>query len=259
MSRPIFGSISLKNQSFAEFFDSTNTKSVQLLAPSSVGTSSVLTLPVVAADTIVARTTTDTLTNKTLTAPVISTITNTGTLTLPTSTDTLVGRATTDTLTNKTLGATNTIQLASATLTGTVPLLNGGTGTAATSANQAFNALSPMTAAGDLIYGGTAGAGTRLAVGSTGNVLTVSGGVPTWAPPASTVTTYKTTWTTSGGTSLVVTHNLGTTDVMIQIYDITSGQTIEIDSAVRTSTTQVTLTASSAPPAGSWRVLILAQ
>jgi hypothetical protein len=46
---------------------------------------------------------TETLTNKTLTSPVISTITNTGTLTLPTSTDTLVGRATTDTLTNKTL------------------------------------------------------------------------------------------------------------------------------------------------------------
>jgi hypothetical protein len=44
-----------------------------------------------------------TLTNKTLTSPVISTIVNTGTLTLPTSTDTLVGRATTDTLTNKTL------------------------------------------------------------------------------------------------------------------------------------------------------------
>ena len=44
-----------------------------------------------------------TLTNKTLTAPVISTISNTGTITLPTSTDTLVGRATTDTLTNKTL------------------------------------------------------------------------------------------------------------------------------------------------------------
>ena len=46
-----------------------------------------------------------TLTNKTLTAPVISTISNTGTLTLPSSTDTLVGRATTDTLTNKTLTA----------------------------------------------------------------------------------------------------------------------------------------------------------
>lgn len=46
---------------------------------------------------------TQTLTNKTLTSPVISSISNTGTITLPTSTDTLVGRATTDTLTNKTL------------------------------------------------------------------------------------------------------------------------------------------------------------
>jgi len=45
----------------------------------------------------------ETLTNKTLTTPVISSISNSGTLTLPTSTDTLIGRATTDTLTNKTL------------------------------------------------------------------------------------------------------------------------------------------------------------
>ena len=43
------------------------------------------------------------LTSPTLTTPVISSITNTGTLTLPTTSDTLVGRATTDTLTNKTL------------------------------------------------------------------------------------------------------------------------------------------------------------
>jgi hypothetical protein len=46
---------------------------------------------------------TQTLTNKTLTTPIISSISNTGTVTLPTATDTLVGRATTDTLTNKTL------------------------------------------------------------------------------------------------------------------------------------------------------------
>jgi len=52
---------------------------------------------------VVGVTATQTLTNKTLTTPIISSISNTGTLTLPTSTDTLVGRATTDTLTNKTL------------------------------------------------------------------------------------------------------------------------------------------------------------
>jgi hypothetical protein len=54
---------------------------------------------------VVTTTGAQTLTDKTLTAPVISSISNTGTLTLPTATDTLVGRATTDTLSNKTLVA----------------------------------------------------------------------------------------------------------------------------------------------------------
>jgi hypothetical protein len=68
---------------------------------SSISNTGTLTLPTTT-DTLVGRATTDTLSNKTLTSPIISTISNTGTLTLPTSTDTLVGRATTDSLTNKT-------------------------------------------------------------------------------------------------------------------------------------------------------------
>jgi hypothetical protein len=56
---------------------------------------------------VVGTSDTQTLTNKTLTTPVIASISNTGTLTLPISTDTLVGRATTDTLTNKTIDADN--------------------------------------------------------------------------------------------------------------------------------------------------------
>jgi trimeric autotransporter adhesin len=68
------------------------------------------TFPVTSSDTITTNAATETLTNKTLTTPNISSITNTGTLTLPTSTDTLVGRTTTDTITNKTIvAASNTI------------------------------------------------------------------------------------------------------------------------------------------------------
>lgn len=97
--------------------------------------------------------TAQTLTNKTLTAPVISTISNTGTLTLPTSTDTLVGRATTDTLTNKTI--------ASPTMTGTTTLA-AGTATTAPLKYVAGTNLS-TAAAGATEYDGAVFYGTTAA------------------------------------------------------------------------------------------------
>lgn len=80
--------------------------------------------------TMVDTDSTQTLTNKTLTSPVIGTISNTGTLTLPTSTDTLVGRATSDTLTNKTLTSptVNTATISGGTIDNSVI---GGTAAAA--------------------------------------------------------------------------------------------------------------------------------
>ena len=42
----------------------------------------------------------------------------------------------------------------------------------------------PMTTTGDTIYSSSGSTPARLAIGSTGNVLTVAGGVPTWAAPA---------------------------------------------------------------------------
>ena len=65
---------------------------------------------------------------------------------------------------------------------GVLAIARGGTGQS--TASTAFNALSPMTTLGDLIYGGASGAGTRLPIGSAGQVLTVSGGVPVWAAAA---------------------------------------------------------------------------
>jgi len=66
-----------------------------------------------------------------------------------------------------------------ANVTGTVAIANGGTGQ--TTAAAAFNALNPMTTTGDIIYESSAATAARLAIGSTGQVLTVAGGVPTWA------------------------------------------------------------------------------
>lgn len=60
----------------------------------------------------------------------------------------------------------------------TIAIANGGTGQ--TSALAGFNALSPMTTAGDLIYGGTSGSALRLGVGSNGNCLVVTTGAPAW-------------------------------------------------------------------------------
>ena len=66
-------------------------------------------------------------------------------------------------------------------VTGTVAIGNGGTGQ--TTAVAAFNALNPMTTTGDIIYESSPTTAARLGIGSTGQVLTVAGGLPSWATP----------------------------------------------------------------------------
>lgn len=57
--------------------------------------------------------------------------------------------------------------------------------TLGSSVDTTTKALNPSTTLGDIEYrSSTANTNTRLAIGSTGNVLTVAGGVPTWAAPA---------------------------------------------------------------------------
>ena len=65
-----------------------------------------------------------------------------------------------------------------ANVTGTVAIANGGTGQ--TTAANAFNALSPLTTLGDILYEETGAVAARLPIGTTGQVLTVTGGKPAW-------------------------------------------------------------------------------
>ena len=152
------------------------------LARSSAGVVTIENVPVVT------TTATQTLTNKTLTSPVISSITNTGTLTLPTSTGTLalttdipagvVTESASQTLTNKTIsGASNTltVRLDQSDVTGTLVATKGGT------------AQSTYTT-GDILYASATNTLSKLTVGTTGQVLTIAGGVPTYATPSAGTT-----------------------------------------------------------------------
>lgn len=57
--------------------------------------------------------------------------------------------------------------------------------TLGSSIDTTTKALNPATTLGDITYASaTANTNTRLAIGATGRVLTVAGGVPTWAVPA---------------------------------------------------------------------------
>jgi hypothetical protein len=67
-----------------------------------------------------------------------------------------------------------------------LPIANGGTGQ--TTASAAFNALSPVTATGDLIIGNGTNSATRLAIGTNNYVLTSNGTTATWAAATGGVT-----------------------------------------------------------------------
>jgi hypothetical protein len=69
------------------------------------------------------------------------------------------------------------------------------------SVDATVKALNPETTLGDIAYrSATANTNTRLGIGTTGQVLVVSGGVPTWGSASATATSY--TLLNTGGTTL---------------------------------------------------------
>lgn len=67
---------------------------------------------------------------------------------------------------------------------------------------------------------------------------------------------FTATWATADGTSKVITHNLASRDVLIQLYSLDTFEDILVDSVVRTDANTVTLTASEVPTGSGWKVLI---
>lgn len=87
-----------------------------------------------------------------------------------------------------------------------------------------LKALQPGTTLGDLAYSSaTANTNTRLAVGSTGQVLTVAGGVPTWATPAGGSDTWTTVTSSAlSGLSTITISSLNYSKLILWVADQTS-------------------------------------
>jgi len=102
--------------------------------------------------------------------------------------------------------------------------------TLGSSVDATTKALNPETTLGDLAYrSSSANVKTRLGIGSTGNILTVVGGVPAWAAPA------------GGG----------------KVLQVVMGTTNTGTSIASTSFTDTTLTATITPSSATSKILVL--
>lgn len=83
----------------------------------------------------------------------------------------------------------------------------------------------PMTTTGDTIYSSSGSTPARLGIGSTGQVLTVAGGVPTWATAVSGSLTLLSTTTLSGATTTVSGISGSYTNLLVVVNGITNAST----------------------------------
>jgi hypothetical protein len=96
--------------------------------------------------------------------------------------------------------------------------------TLGSSIDTTTKALNPSTTLGDIEYrSSTANTNTRLGIGSTGQVLTVAGGAPSWATPSSTLTLSQlATGNINSGTSVNIT-GLSTDVIQLHMKTLTWG------------------------------------
>jgi hypothetical protein len=156
--------------------------------------------------------------------------------------------------------ATGTVALTSNIGNGTLTvtagtLMSGGgsftanqSGNSSVTINHAAVTRTNNTSAASPGFGGTFTAIDSVTTSTEGHVTAIN--TKTVTLPSNSANTYAATISASGA----VTHNLGTKDVIVQLYDAVTSETVYAD-VVRTSTTVVTVTFGNAP-ANSIRVLV---
>ena len=140
-----------------------------------------------------------------------------------------------------------------------------------TSVDLAGDVISNITVTGSSGIAVSGSGTTTIAISGTNATTTAVGvvelatGAETLAMSSSTLVVtpsglaslrYAVTGPVAPATSMVVTHNLGTSDVMVQVYDVATGETIECD-VLRTTGNVVTLGFCSPQTTNSLRVLVI--
>jgi len=92
-----------------------------------------------------------------------------------------------------------------------------------TRARDVANIDGVLTTTGDTYYASAAATPARLGIGSTGQVLTVAGGVPTWAAaPSSNATIAQVATGTLSGSSVSITGLSSYNDIFVVVYSAQS-------------------------------------
>ena len=90
---------------------------------------------------------------------------------------------------------------------------------------DATGMTNPMTTTGDTIYSSSGSTPARRAIGTTGQVLTVAGGIPTWAAPAAATQNFTqigSTTTLTGASSFTISGISGINTLYIQAFNVAS-------------------------------------
>ena len=85
----------------------------------------------------------------------------------------------------------------------------------------------PMTTTGDTIYSSSGSTPARLGIGTTGQVLTVSGGLPSWGTVSNNAVTQIATGSLPAATQLQLTGLSSYSELFLQIYGMTNATAAE--------------------------------